>query len=70
MKIVEDKKGESNQDNKKALDLLLKPANPTPYKFTHTPMYFFSKYKYIRMHLYFILVTSCESRFRFCADHN
>ena len=29
-KIVEDKKGESNQANKKALDLLLKPANPTP----------------------------------------
>ena len=28
-KIVEDKKGESNQANKKALDLLLKPANPT-----------------------------------------
>ena len=30
-KIVEDKKGESNQANKKALDLLLKPANPTPW---------------------------------------
>ena len=29
-KIVEDKKGESNWANKKALDLLLKPANPTP----------------------------------------
>ena len=29
-KIVEDKKGESNNANKKALDLLLKPANPTP----------------------------------------
>ena len=29
-KIVEDKKGESNQTNKKALDLLLTPANPTP----------------------------------------
>ena len=29
-KIVEDKKGESNQANKKALDLLLKLANPTP----------------------------------------
>ena len=28
-KIVEDKKGESNWTNKKALDLLLKPANPT-----------------------------------------
>ena len=30
MKIVEDKKGESNYANKRALDLLLKPANPTP----------------------------------------
>ena len=29
-KTVEDKKGESNWANKKALDLLLKPANPTP----------------------------------------
>ena len=29
-KIVEDKKGESNKANKKALDLLLKPPNPTP----------------------------------------
>ena len=29
-KIVEDKKGESNYSNKRALDLLLKPANPTP----------------------------------------
>ena len=29
-KIVEDKKGESNYARKKALDLLLKPANPTP----------------------------------------
>ena len=29
-KIAEDKIGESNQANKKALDLLLKPANPTP----------------------------------------
>ena len=29
-KIVEDKKGESNEANKKALDLLLKSANPTP----------------------------------------
>ena len=29
-KIVGDKKGESNYANKKALDLLLKPANPTP----------------------------------------
>ena len=29
-KIVEDKKGESNFSNKKASDLLLKPANPTP----------------------------------------
>ena len=29
-KIVEDKKGESNKANKKALDLLLKPANPPP----------------------------------------
>ena len=29
-KIVEEKKGESNYANKKALDLLLKPANPTP----------------------------------------
>ena len=29
-KIVEDKKGESNYANKTALDLLLKPANPTP----------------------------------------
>ena len=29
-KIVEDKKGESNWANKKALDLLLKPANLTP----------------------------------------
>ena len=29
-KIVEDKKGESNYSNKKELDLLLKPANPTP----------------------------------------
>ena len=29
-KIVEDKKGERNSTNKKALDLLLKPANPTP----------------------------------------
>ena len=28
-KIVEDKKEKSNQANKKALDLLLKPANPT-----------------------------------------
>ena len=28
--IVEDKKGESNYTNKKALDLLLKPTNPTP----------------------------------------
>ena len=28
--IVEYKKGESNLANKKALDLLLKPANPTP----------------------------------------
>ena len=28
-KIVEDKKEESNQANKKALDLLSKPANPT-----------------------------------------
>ena len=28
--IVEDKKGESNQAIKKTLDLLLKPANPTP----------------------------------------
>ena len=28
-KIVEDKKGESNYANKQALDLLLKPANPT-----------------------------------------
>ena len=27
-KIVEDKKGESNYVNKKALDLLLKPTNP------------------------------------------
>ena len=31
-KIVKEKKGESNQANKKALDLLLKPANPTPSK--------------------------------------
>ena len=29
-KIVEDKKGECNKAKKKALDLLLKPANPTP----------------------------------------
>ena len=29
-KIVEDKKGESNNANKNALDLLLKPANPAP----------------------------------------
>ena len=29
-KIVEDKKRKSNYANKKALDLLLKPANPTP----------------------------------------
>ena len=29
-KIVEDIKGDSNEANKKALDLLLKPANPTP----------------------------------------
>ena len=29
-KIVEDKKGESNKANKKALDLRLKPAKPTP----------------------------------------
>ena len=29
-KIVEDKKEESNQANKKALDLVLKLANPTP----------------------------------------
>ena len=29
-KIVEDKKGVSNLVNEKALDLLLKPANPTP----------------------------------------
>ena len=29
-KIVDDEKGESNQANKKAFDLLLKPANPTP----------------------------------------
>ena len=29
-KIVEDNKGEKNNANKKALDLLLKPANPTP----------------------------------------
>ena len=29
-KIVEDKKVESNYANKKALDLDLKPANPTP----------------------------------------
>ena len=29
-KIVEDKKGKSNKANKKALDLVLKPANPTP----------------------------------------
>ena len=29
-KIVEDKKGERNEANKKALDLLLKPANRTP----------------------------------------
>ena len=29
-KIVEVKKGESNLANKKALDLLLKPTNPTP----------------------------------------
>ena len=29
-KRVEDKKGESNKVNKKALDLILKPANPTP----------------------------------------
>ena len=29
-KTVEGKKGESNQANKKALDLLFKPANPTP----------------------------------------
>ena len=29
-KIVEDKKGDSNQASKKALDLLLKPANPSP----------------------------------------
>ena len=29
-KIDEDKKGESNEANKKALDLILKPANPTP----------------------------------------
>ena len=29
-KIVEDRKGESNKANKEALDLLLKPANPTP----------------------------------------
>ena len=28
--IVEDKKGESNKASKKALDLLLKPANQTP----------------------------------------
>ena len=30
VKIVVDRKGESNQANKNALDLLLKPANPTP----------------------------------------
>ena len=30
-KIVEDKKEENNWANKKALDLLLKPANPTPW---------------------------------------
>ena len=30
LKIVEDKKVESNLANKKALDLVLKPANPTP----------------------------------------
>ena len=29
-KIVENKKVESNEANKKALDLVLKPANPTP----------------------------------------
>ena len=29
VKIVEDKKGESNYENKKALDLVLKPANLT-----------------------------------------
>ena len=29
-KIVEDKTGESNYSDKNALDLLLKPANPTP----------------------------------------
>ena len=29
-KIVKNKKGETNYANKKALDLLLKPANPTP----------------------------------------
>ena len=29
-KIVEDKNGESNLANKKVLDLLLKPVNPTP----------------------------------------
>ena len=29
-KIFEDKKVESNYSNKKALDLVLKPANPTP----------------------------------------
>ena len=29
-KIVDDKRGESNYANEKALDLLLKPANPTP----------------------------------------
>ena len=29
-KIVEDKKVKSNYANKKALDLVLKPANPTP----------------------------------------
>ena len=29
-KIVEDQKGETNYANEKALDLLLKPANPTP----------------------------------------
>ena len=28
-KIVKDEKGESNKANQKALDLLLKPANPT-----------------------------------------
>ena len=30
LKIVGDKKGESNYDNKKASHLLVKPANPTP----------------------------------------